>query len=396
MSIMTTGQFTLPNHRGEQGMRVGIAGLGIVSPYGFGFELFSKGLLSGKSALTSLTRFDAQGFRSQVGGQVDFQSDKLEESIAEFWLNKALQEAVEQAECKLETWRGCKKAIILPVVCGDSSSAIGERAEVWVKDPLEFLPFGWREQTPVLRVSAACSSISSAIAMAKSLVSQGQLDMVMIARAELLNEYEYASLDIVKAISTEVARPFDKDRNGILVGEGAGIILLESEESLQDRGKKPLAWIDGISHIVSGYETNMVELDKESTIQTMREALEEAKCKKVDCIQAHATGTPQGDLVEAVGIVEAIQEGNMIPVSSHKGAIGHLLRCSGVMGLASGIISLQMKVIPPTIGLINLDQACPVHAVIGHNMKATVESVLINSFGFCGNYVSMVVTSAKS
>ncbi|QYY42030.1 beta-ketoacyl synthase N-terminal-like domain-containing protein [Aneurinibacillus thermoaerophilus] len=377
-------------------MRVGIAGLGIVSPYGFGLESFSKGLFSGKSALTPLTRFDARGFRSQVGGQVDFQSDKLEESISKFWLNKALEEAIKQAECKIETWRSCKKAIILPVVSGDSSSTYGERAEIWVKDPLDFLPFAWRERTPVLRVSAACSSISSAIAMAKSLVSQEQLDMVMIARAELLNEYEYASLDIVKAISTDTARPFDQNRNGILVGEGAGVILLESEECLRDRGKKPLAWIDGISHIVSGYGTNMVELDKESTMQTMREALEEAKRKKVDCIQAHATGTPQGDLIEAVSIVEAIEEGNMIPVSSHKGAIGHLLRCSGVMGLATGVISLKCQAIPTTIGLINLDRACTIHAVIGRSMKATVESVLINSFGFCGNYVSMVVTSAKS
>lgn len=376
-------------------MRVGIAGLGIVSPYGFGFELFTKGLLAGKNALASLTRFDAQGFRSQIGGQVDFQSDKLEESIAQIWLNKALQEAIEQAEYKLEIWRDCKKAIILPVVCGDSMSGFGERAEVWVKDPLEFLPFEWREQTPVLRLSAACSSISSAIAMAKSLVSQGQLDMVMIARAELLNEYEYASLDIVKAISTETARPFDQNRSGILIGEGAGVILLESEECLRDRGKKPLAWIDGISHIVSGYETNMVELDKDSAIHTMSEALEDAKRKKIDCIQAHATGTPQGDLVEAVGIVEAIEEGSIIPVSSHKGAIGHLLRCSGVMGLAAGVLSLQTNVIPATLGLINLDPACPVQAVIGHSMKATVESVLINSFGFCGNYVSMVVTSPK-
>ncbi|QDX92506.1 ketoacyl-ACP synthase [Brevibacillus laterosporus] len=373
-------------------MRVGIAGLGIVSPYGFGLETISRGLLAGKSALTSLTRFDAQAFRSQVGGQVDFQSDRLEESIAEAWLNKALQEALAQSECELETWRGYKKAIILPVVCGVSASVLEERAGVWVKDPLEFLPYGWREKTPVLRVSAACSSVSSAIAMARSLISQGQLDMVMVARAELLNEYEYASLDIVKAISTETARPFDQKRNGILVGEGAGVILLESEECLLDRGKQPLAWIDGISHIVSGYETNLVELDKESTMQTMREALEEAQLEKVDCIQAHATGTPQGDLIEAIGISEAIKEGNTIPVSSHKGAIGHLLRCSGVMGLATGIISLQKQVVPPTIGLTNLDPACPIKPVMGHGLKTKVESVLINSFGFCGNYVSMVIT----
>ena len=198
-------------------------------------------------------------------------------------------------------------------------------------------------------------------------------------------------MDSVRAITKTLPRPFDIRRDGILVGEGAGVIVLESKDSLDERNHSALAWIDGSAFTVGGYDS-MVDLNYKYIKSCIQEALESAKLKSVDYIHAHATGTKSGDSAECHGILEAFPQALSVPVSSHKGATGHLIHCSGFLGIAVGIGALNKQMLPPTIGLENPDPECNVNHIIGKGRTGTVKSILVNSYGFCGNYVSLVLT----
>ena len=370
--------------------RIGISGMGLVSPFGLGMNSFEEGLYSGECAMSPITRFDASGFRSQIAGQIKGNVLHSKESIAKQFLSFAMKEAVEIAGLSEKKIEHHRTGLILPVVTGPDNDTMENEANEWIMDPEHHLPTSLFQTRNIIRPTSACASIGTALSIGYSMIRHGQLDRVFIARAEVFNKYDFASLDIVRAITKTEAKPFDLKRNGITIGEGAGVIILESADSLKERKHKPLAWLDGASCVLGGEKQNMIELDKGKVVKSIQTALQLAGVNKPDYIHAHATGTPQGDVIESEALVETIEAGSSIPVSSHKGACGHLLRCSGFLGTAAALLALKLQCIPPTTGLDQLDPKITAN-IMKEKAFANISSVLVNNFGFCGNYASYLI-----
>ncbi|RJG21711.1 beta-ketoacyl synthase [Paenibacillus thiaminolyticus] len=377
--------------------RVAISGMEVISPFGYGRPVFENGLYSGTSAIGDITRFDTAIFRSRRGGQVPEHGPSTEKPSRRF-LSYVMSQAFHASGLTEATGsRELAAGLILPVVTGQTEHSLSEAADDWLEEPLEaiadpeaFLPFG-----RVHRITSACASISSALAMGWSMIRHGQLDIVVIARAEILNVYDFASMDIVRAISLTDARPFDAERNGIMIGEGAGTVILESERSLAARRGQALAWLDGAASYVGGADLNMIDLDKPCVVECMKMSLAIAGADRADYIHAHATGTPQGDAYEAEALFKAMDDAGNIPVSSHKGATGHLLRCSGFLGIAAGIASLRTQCLPPTAGLEIQDPHIRAR-LLTERLPQKTSSVLVNNFGFCGNYASVFLRHSEA
>ncbi|MDA1477742.1 beta-ketoacyl-[acyl-carrier-protein] synthase family protein [Bacillus changyiensis] len=370
--------------------RVGISGIGLVSPFGLGMDLFETGLYSGECAMSPITRFDASPYRCQIGGEVKGNVTNSKDSMAKQFLAFAMEEAAEGAGLSRGKLENHRMGLILPVVTGPGNNALEHDAAEWIMDPELNLPSSLFHRSHIIRPTSACASIGTALSIGYSMIRHGQLDIIVIARAEVFNQYDFASLDIVRAITKTEAKPFDVKRNGITIGEGAGVLILESAASFAKRQQQPLAWLDGASCATGGEKQNMIELDKGKVVHSIQTALQMAGIDKPDYIHAHATGTPQGDTIESEALVETIQAGSSIPVSSHKGACGHLLRCSGFLGTAAALLTLKLQCIPPTTGLDELDPKITAN-IVKEKEWASVSSVLVNNFGFCGNYASFII-----
>lgn len=375
--------------------RVGISGIGLVSPFGFGMDLFESGLYSGKCAMSPITRFDASGFRTQIAGEVNRNVLHSKESIAKQFLSFAMNEAIESAGLCEDNTKHLRTGLIIPVITGPGNGALKSEAAEWIMDPEFDIPTSLFQRKKIIRPTSACASIGTALSIGYSMIRYGQLDLAVIARAEVFNQYDFASLDIVKAITKTEARPFDSKRNGIAIGEGAGVILLESADSLEKREQQPQAWLDGASCTTGGERQNMIDLDKGKVVKSIQTSLRMSGVSKPDYIHAHATGTMQGDLVESEALVNTILDGISIPISSHKGACGHLLRCSGFLGTAAALLALKLQCIPPTAGLEEVDPKITAN-IVKEKKFSKVTCVLVNNFGFCGNYASYMIHHPKT
>jgi 3-oxoacyl-[acyl-carrier-protein] synthase II len=369
--------------------RISLSGIGLVSPFGWGFQRYTEGIVSGKSALGPITRINTQPFRNSQGGQVPDSPENAHHTLAEQFLRFAVLEALTSAHTN-EQWLSARKiAVILIVPCGEAEpqSDVSKWAIDLVPCLAEFLP----SQFPVFRVTAACSSVAVALSLGSSLINGEQADIIVIAGSDPINIYDYASFNATYAITKETVRPFDIRRSGTLVGEGAGVFILESRASALDRQHIPYAWLEGMGFSMGGKDPQMVNLDSECVADAISTALEDAKSSTVDYIHAHAAGTKQGDVAECIGISKALSEAATIPVSSHKGATGHLLRCSGFLGIATGVTALITQKAPPTLGLNEPDPACSLSHIMDHSISYQISAVLVNSFGFCNNYASIVL-----
>lgn len=380
--------------------RVAISGIGIVSPYGSGYETYVEGLFSGRSALREITAFDASHLRNTIGGQVpdeliDLTSGKIR---AEQLLLPALQEAFKSAGLQVANVGEKRITAFLSAISGEEIARVdvGTSGNEWLQDLSPLVREIFPQTEAMVKVTAACATVGKGVGLAHSLLTNGQADIALVCGAEVLNAYDYTSMSVLRAISKQAAMPFDVARDGILLGEGAGTLVLESEESVLARGHQPLAWLEGCAFRIGRSGKNMVDLDFESIASCTAAALRHAEAERIDYVHAHATGTKQGDAVECQAILQEVPNAAAVPVSSHKGALGHLLRCSGFLGIAAGLGALQRQEVPPTTGLLEPDVECNVRHVLHEKMAADVQTVLVNSWGFCGNYTSLVIGHAET
>ncbi|WJE84549.1 beta-ketoacyl synthase N-terminal-like domain-containing protein [Bacillus sp. DX3.1] len=376
--------------------RVAISGIGLVSPYGSGYETFVEGLFEGRNVIRQISNFDTSHLRNTQGGQVpdNLIDKKSRRTRAEQLLALALQEALLGAKLNYEQIEKKRITAFLSAIIGDSNAQVdlGMRGNEWLQDLSPLIREIYPQINSTVKVTAACATVGKGVSLAHSLIMNGQADIALICGSDVLNTYDYSSLSILRAITKEIALPFDVKRNGIIIGEGAGTIVLESEKSVRARGHEPLGWLEGCAFRIGRSGKNMVDLDLESIADCIAAALQHSKVEKIDYVHAHATGTKQGDTVECQAILQTLPNATSVPVSSHKGAVGHLLRCSGFLGIAAGLGALERQEVPPTVGLIEPDPKCNVKHVVLNKQKVDVQTVLMNSWGFCGNYTSLVIS----
>lgn len=244
-------------------------------------------------------------------------------------------------------------------------------------------------------LSHACASVAFALAYARTLLRAGAARTVMVVGARVHNDYDARSMQIVRALSTGPARPFHPARDGTCLGEGAGAVVLEPLSQARARGVQPQAVLSGVAVRVGG--DSMAGVGADVADACIEGALRQAGGRRVDYVHAHAAGTRLGDEAELASLVRVGERHRwgQVPVSSHKGAVGHLLHASVLPGLALAASVLRHGVVPGTVGL---DAPCvrgAIRIVRDPEPCADARAVLLNAFGFGGNHAALVLSRPR-
>ena len=400
--------------------RVVITGVGVVTPFGNGLAALMKGIAEGRSAVQRMEGWEQYiGLHSLVAAPVTIQDEKRiprqkRRSMGRMsiFAAQAADEAMADAGIVLADENLWKIGCVIGSTMG-SAKSINDTFETMLPDKdlsrlNSTMFFQCMSHTAAVNVAqylglngtvmapaAACASALHAIGTGYDLIRLGRQDVLLCGGAEELHPTVTGSFDILFATSTkyndrpqQTPRPFDRDRDGLVCGEGSGLVVLEDYDRAIKRKAKIYAEIVGYSTTANGLHVS--QSNKESMVSCMQQALEEAgeKPASVDYVSAHATATIQGDQEEAEAIREVF--GATVPVSSLKGYIGHTLGASGGIELAASLSMMEQGVIYPTLNLENVSPECEGIQHVQRPLEKQVRTVLKNGFAFGGINAALV------
>ncbi len=400
--------------------RVVITGLGVISPFGAGVGSLVNGLESGRSAVCYMDEWAGYcGMNSHVAAPSELKDEKKiprqqRRSMGRMsiFAAQAAEQAVADAGIDLSGMRSDRMGCIIGSTTGSAISISRAFETMLFKKDLSLLPasmfFQCMSHTAVINVaqylgltgyvmatSAACASALQAVGAGYDLIRSDRQDILLCGGAEELHPSVTGSFDVVFATSTKynrtpdkTPRPFDRDRDGLVCGEGSGILVLEEYEHAVNRNARIYAEITGYG--TNGSGAHISQSDSGSIIQCIKETLGNAGTDpdEIDYINAHATGTEQGDREEAAAIREIF--GPSVPVSSLKGYIGHTLGASGAIELIASLMMMKKNMVYPTL---NLDEVSPDCEGVGHVKRPLgkeVKTLLKNCFAFGGINAALV------
>ncbi|HUF62110.1 MAG TPA: beta-ketoacyl-[acyl-carrier-protein] synthase family protein [Verrucomicrobiales bacterium] len=397
-----------------------MTGAGIVTSLGLGWDCNETGFRDGRVALREIRGFDVARQRAKTGGEVDLPD-------ARFWLGRlelrrqarldrattllliAGAEAWEQAG-----WGEAERSAAVPVILGSSAGAMNRGEDYYkqaVAQPGNRLGQATRVENyqahaqgraladllgirgPVTMVSNACSSGADAIGLAANLVRAGAVETVLCGGYDALCQLVFAGFDSLQALSPTQPRPFDVSRDGLALGEGAGVLLLESLERARRREAVILGLVQGYGAALDRHHLTQPHPQGDAALEAMEAACRQAGVgpDDIDYINAHGTGTPLNDAAEARAIVRwAGPRAAQIAVSSTKASIGHLLGAAGAVEAIVGLMSLRGQWLPPATVVRVPDPLCEFD-LVREPRRARIRRVLTNSFGFGGANASLVL-----
>lgn len=370
-------------------MTVAITSYGIVSAHGQGLQPLAEALRAGKTAVGPLTAFVAEGLCSNLAAQapVETTGDRA------FGLLKlAAEEAL--------GWRDWAPSKRRAVLIGSTKGSLPRVLEQGQSDPFAQLT-AWlaersRARGPVRMIGAACASSSAAVGAALQLIDSGQCDEAVVAGVEALHPFVYSGFHALKAMSPRPAAPFDLNRQGLSMGEGAAVLVLESAASAVAGRRKPLGWIEGFGAASDANDQTAPHPEGDGLLRACEAALRSAQLKAADLgrYHAHGTATVQNDAMEAAMCARLFGPKG-IPLCATKGAIGHTLGAAGVLDLLSCLASLNARELWPVTGLQELDPKLavdPVTAIRAHSHPRA----LIATAGFGGINAALVLRRNES
>ncbi|MBE40725.1 MAG: beta-ketoacyl-[acyl-carrier-protein] synthase II [Acidobacteria bacterium] len=398
--------------------RVVVTGVGLVSSLGVGTEENWKALCAGCSGIGSITRFDASQFSTRIAGEVK-NFDPLQ-FIAKKDVKKMdvfIQYAIAAAEfavrdAGLEVTPEIADRVGVFIASGIGGfSAIEREHRVLLKDgPRKISPFfipsviinlaagqvsiRFGAKGPNSATVTACSASAHAVGDAFEIISRGAADVMIAGGSEAaITPLGVGGFAAMRALSkrndepTRASRPFDRDRDGFIIGEGAGVVILEEYERAQARKAPLYAELVGYGMSGDAFHVTAPSENADGAVRAIRAALARGECRpdQVDYVNAHGTSTPYNDRLETLAIKNVFGDhANQLAVSSTKSMTGHLLGAAG--GLEAGITALAIRrqTLPPTINLDTPDPDCDLDYVPGSARSATVRYALSNSFGFGG------------
>lgn len=404
--------------------RVVVTGVGLVSPVGVGTEECWTALLEGRNGIDSITHFDATGFPCQIAGEIknfdplDFVSKKDVRKMGRFTFFALAASEFAMAMSGLAVTPEYAPRIGAYVGSGIGGFDVIEREhkKLLRSGPRRVTPFfipaaivnlasghvsiRWNARGPNSATATACTSGAHAVGDSFRLIQQGYADAMICGGAEAaITPMSVAGFGAMKALSTRnddpahASRPWDVHRDGFVVGEGAGILILEELEFARRRGAPVVAELVGYGMSGDAYHITSPADDGDGAVRVMRNAIEDAgiAVTEVDYINSHGTSTPVGDVVESKAMEQLFGDhAQNLPVSSTKSMTGHLL--GGAGGLEAGIASLAVRdqVAPPTINLVEPGPECNLDYIPGSARKMEIEYALSNSFGFGGTNGTLV------
>lgn len=405
--------------------RVVITGIGMVTPLGLTNEDNWSALLAGKSGIDKITHFEASHLSTYIAGEVrNFDPgqymDHKEVRHYDRFLHMAVaaaDKALADAGLKAEDLPYDDTGVLVGSGMGGMETFVDNTRVLIEKGPRRVSPFfvpatisnmasglltiRYGARGPSYSIVSACATGAHCIGAGLDMIRRGNAEVMIVGGAEAaIIELGVAGFIAVKALSKRndapqlASRPFDKDRDGFVLGEGAGVLILESEEHARTRGAKIWAELVGSGASSDAYHPTAPCADGAGAGLAMKTALRDARLAKeeIGYINAHATSTPLGDTAEVAAIKSVFQEHTpKVAVSSTKSMTGHLLGAAGAVEAAYTAMALNHQVLPPTINLENVDPECDLNHVANQPREAKLKYALSNAFGFGGTNAALVL-----
>ena len=407
-------------------MKVYVTGIGMITPLGLDAKSTWSAMLKGKSGIAAIQAFDAEGFETTIAGEqtafdptlyVDRKQARRLDRFAQFAV-AATAQAMEQANLKLDD--GSVDPTRVGSVIGSGIGGILTLSEQWGvlhdKGPDRVSPFLvpmmladmapgqvsilYGAKGPNYCVVTACSSGADSIGIALDMIRRGDIDIARSGGTEApICPIAVAGFNACKALSRRndepeaASRPFDAERDGFVMGEGAGVLVIESEESVERRGAVPIAELAGYGGSSDANHVTQPAPGGEGAARAMRRALEQAGMAPDDIsyVNAHGTGTPMNDSFETAAIKAVFgDEAYKIKISSTKSMTGHLLGAAGGVEAAVTALTVAESAVPPTINLETPDPDCDLDYTPHHSQKGIVKAAMSNNLGFGGHNSSLI------
>ncbi|MGQ9616131.1 MAG: beta-ketoacyl-ACP synthase II [Spirochaetota bacterium] len=404
--------------------KVVITGMGAVTPIGIGVHKFWNNLIAGKSGIATITLFDPKNLDCKVAGEVkgfdplnymEKAEARRNDRFTQFaWV--ASEEAIKDSGLDLSKIDRFRAGVIIGSGIGGLQTLIQQHNLFIEKGPKRVSPFlipnmianmasglisiKYKLNGPNMCIVSACASASHSIGEAFKYIERGDADIMLCGGTEApIVELGVAGFASMKALSTRnhepqrASRPFDRDRDGFVIGEGAAVLVLESEEHALKRGARIYAALSGYGVTADAYHIAAPEESGIGAMKCMENAIKDAgmKIESIDYVNAHGTSTPAGDRAEVKAITNLFGEQRYrLKISSNKSMIGHLLGAAGGIETIATVLTIYNGIIPPTINLDNPE--FDLDFVPHKSVKAEVYAALNNSFGFGGHNASLVLT----
>lgn len=412
--------------------RVVITGMGAVTPLGTGVSTVWKALCAGRSGVQRISLFDAQTFPTQIAGEVKEPFDFKKLGRHSVFALEAARQAVEQSGItdnkaarpeRLGVYFGAGDGgfdfkryagILMESVNGSdhvsalkyfkNSSAQMDAQELLEQEPsqvVNHLAQAFGVKGLVSNCLTACAASSQAIGEAAWAIRTGEMDAMITGGAHsMVHPLGLAGFNLLTALSTrndapeKASRPFDKNRDGFVLSEGAGVLVLEELEHAQKRGAPILGELVGYGSTADAFRMTDPHPEGRGAIQAMRLALKDAglEIEAIDYINAHGTSTQLNDQIETHAVKMVFgKRAYDVPMSSIKSMLGHMIAAAGAVELIACALSIRDGVIPPTINYEEKDEACDLDYVPNRAREAKVKTALSNSFGFGGQNITLIV-----
>lgn len=407
--------------------RVVVTGMGALTPIGNNLKEYTANLIAGTSGANNITRFDASKFKTQFACElknfdplefIDKKEIRKHDPYSQYAI-VAADEAVSDSGLDMEKINHKRAGVILGVGIGGIKTFMDAAGDFATGDGTpKFNPFfipkmianiasghisiKYGLKGPNFTTTSACTSAANALVDAFNYIRLGKADIMVSGGSEAaVTEAGIGGFNALKAISTRnddpktASRPFDKDRDGFVLGEGAGILVLEEYEHAKARGAKIYAEFAGAGINADAYHMTAPHPEGEGATDVMLLALEDAgmQPKDVDYINVHGTSTGLGDIAEPKAIQQAFGEAAYkLNISSTKSMTGHLLGAAGAVEAIAAVYAVENDIVPPTINFFNLDPEIDskLNFTFNKAQKRVVNAALSNTFGFGGHNASII------
>jgi 3-oxoacyl-[acyl-carrier-protein] synthase II len=404
--------------------RVVVTGIGMISPLGVGNEATWQGLVEGRSGIGPITKFDASAYSARIAGEVrgfdpEKWIEKKEVKKSDTFIHYAIaaaQMAVDDAKLDTKALDPDRLGVIIGSGIGGLPLIEEMHRKLIERGPARISPFfipglivnlatgqisiRFNARGPSSAPATACATGAHAIGDAFKIIQRDEADVMFAGGSEaVVTPLAVGGFAAMRALSTRndeperASRPWDKERDGFVMGEGSGVLIIEEREHALARGATIYCELTGYGMTSDAYHITSPSEDGEGMARVMKRALKDAKLepKDIQYINAHGTSTPVGDRIETKAIKTVFGEGaGQVAISSTKSMTGHLLGAAG--GLESAIAAMTIKtgIIPPTINYENPDPECDLDYVPNKARQAEVTNVLSNSFGFGGTNATLI------
>ncbi len=409
--------------------RVVVTGIGMISPLGIGNDATWQGLIEGRSGIGPITKFDASAFPARIAGEVKgFDPakwiEKKEVKKSDTFIHYAVaaaQIAVDDAKFDWQSCDGDRLGVVIGSGIGGLPLIEEMHTKLMERGPTRISPFfipglivnlaagqisiRFGARGPSSAPATACATGAHSIGDAMKIIRYDEADIMFAGGSEaVITPLAVGGFGAMRALSTRndepqrASRPWDLDRDGFVMGEGAGVLLLEEREHAIRRGARIYCEITGYGMSSDAFHITSPSEDGGGMMRVMQRALKDAglEPKDIDYINAHGTSTPVGDRVETVAIKRVFgDEAYKVAISSTKSMTGHLLGAAGGLESAIAAKCLETGIIPPTINYEKPDPECDLDYVPNEARRKTMRHVMSNSFGFGGTNATLIFSSME-